>query len=138
MPTLLALLCSAGLGVLAAQQTSGLLIAAAVTTAFIGSWAATIDRIRLDKTLALRRASYDGGASLPDSIAAVNNAFTEATRQMDELRDRLADQQAVYDEFFNEADPETRTERQHRRDWMLLGLGALVSVPVGILVNWIS
>ncbi|MFJ2034323.1 hypothetical protein [Streptosporangium sp. NPDC087985] len=109
----------------------------------------------------LQQAAEDPHERLYRRIQAVNKAFTEAAGLMDELRRDLEAQQATREALLVEAERQQRLleinkdeaekirqiligetkatiRAERRRQWMYIGIGALLSIPVGVFVNWIS
>ncbi|WP_182887119.1 hypothetical protein [Microbispora sp. H10885] len=113
------------------------------------------DRRRLDA------AADEPGKRLNDRIRAVSDAFTEAATLMNELQRDLKAQQAARETLLTEAQRQQKllevdkeqaekireiligetkaTIRAERRQQLLFfALGLVASVPIGVLVNWIS
>ncbi|MBG0833121.1 hypothetical protein HS041_36055 [Planomonospora sp. ID67723] len=91
-------------------------------------------------------------------IAAVNAAFTEAARLMDELQRDLAAQQAAREAIIAQAEEQQRLleinqeqaekirhilvgetkatiRAERRQQWLFFALGAAMSVPIGVAIN---
>jgi hypothetical protein len=101
----------------------------------MGSWAAAFSWVRERKYDIVEKAK---NLPLIQSLHAADNAFSEASYRIDELRRHLAEQEAAHLEVVSQGDLEEQIARQRAREWTLFALGALASVPVGIFVNWIS
>ncbi len=94
-------------------------------------------------------------------VERVNEAFVEAATLMADLQRDLAAQQAAREELIAKADEQQRLlavdqeqaenirqillgetkatiRAERRREMLFLGAGMLMSIPIGVLVNYIS
>ncbi|GAA4573739.1 hypothetical protein GCM10023193_68220 [Planotetraspora kaengkrachanensis] len=152
--TIVGALSADNLTVVAATAAGSVLL---ITTQFL--WASRRRR------KALEQAGEDPGERLRRRVESVSAAFTEAVTLMDDLRRDVEAQQATRQALITEAERQQQllavnrgeAERireiligetketlraERRREWMFFVLGfaasAVVSVPIGILVNRIS
>ncbi|GIH98103.1 hypothetical protein [Planobispora takensis] len=110
-----------------------------------------------------RLAQVDKGTEDPRQalryrIDAVNTAFTEAARLMDDLKRDLAAQQAAREALLAQAEEQERLlefnqeqaekirqilvgetkatiRAERRQQWMFFALGVLASIPIGVAIN---
>ncbi|WP_203886615.1 hypothetical protein [Planotetraspora kaengkrachanensis] len=130
--------------------------------AFVWGVAALMAREDIARAkLALARAEEDPRERLQRRVARVNSLFTEATALMDDLRRDLEAQQATRQALLEETEHQQHllevnkdeaekirklfvgeTEKSIRaarlREWMFLLIGLAASIPIGLLVNWMS
>ncbi|NRQ34490.1 hypothetical protein HII36_21945 [Nonomuraea sp. NN258] len=111
-----------------------------------------------DSKKRLAQAAEDAGQALEDRIKRASESLIETTKLMTDLQQEFATQQAALKQIKEEAeeqkllrdiDPETAermrrisvgetkaTIRSERRtQWLFLGLGILMSIPIGVAIN---
>ncbi len=109
----------------------------------------------------LTHAEEDPGEGLRLRVERVNKAFAEAATLMADLQRDLTAQQAAREELIAQAEEQQRLlavdqeqaenirqilvgetkatiRAERRREMLFLGAGLLMSVPIGVLVNYIS
>ncbi|WP_189243163.1 hypothetical protein [Planobispora rosea] len=132
-------------------------LAAAAWFALIGAFfmAARRERERMN------RAEEDPGEALRRRINAVNTAFAEAAKLMDDLRRDLDAQQVAREELLAQAEEQQRLlevnqeqaekirqilvgetkatiRAESRKQWLFFALGALTSIPISVAVELLT
>ncbi|WP_440100046.1 hypothetical protein [Streptosporangium sp. H16] len=120
-----------------------------------------LQRGRRPTKLRLSQAEEYPGEVLRRRVERVNEAFVEAATLMADLQRDLAAQQAAREELIAKADEQQRLlavdqeqaenirqillgetkatiRAERRREMLFLGAGMLMSIPIGVLVNYIS
>ncbi|MGV9309688.1 hypothetical protein [Nonomuraea sp. NPDC003727] len=105
-----------------------------------------------------KEAAEDPGERLRRRIEAVNSAFAEAAALMEDLQRDLDVQQAIRDTLLADAEhqrkllelnkeeaekirhilvgeTEATIRAERRQQWIYIGIGALVSIPIGVAIN---
>ncbi|WP_336214785.1 hypothetical protein [Nonomuraea sp. LPB2021202275-12-8] len=106
----------------------------------------------------IARAKADPQMLLRERVHEVITAFAAATTLMDDLRRDLEAQQAAREALITQAEEQQRLlevnqeqaekirqilvgetkasiREERRQQWMFFGLGALVSIPIGVMIN---